>query len=70
VPLRTFGQLKQLWEARTDEPGDQTTDSTSSVPQSASSPPAETPALPSENSHSAETPSPLTTDSDRQPNLP
>ena len=22
VPLRTFGQLKQLWEARTDEPGD------------------------------------------------
>jgi protein Tex len=49
VPLRTFGQLKQLWEARTDEPEDSMPGSeapaprTSPAPAEATAPPADTP---------------------------
>ncbi len=72
VPLRTFGQLKQLWEARTDEPDDQNPGSAvpeSSAAQAASSPPPEdTAAPPIEASHSADSTSPVTADSDQQAN--
>ncbi len=44
VPLRSFGQLKQLWQAKVDEPGDETTQggqsdaSGQSVPESQAPP--------------------------------
>ena len=72
-PCGTFGQLKQLWEARTDEPDGQFPDAASavppsSIPQSLSSPPNETTTLPTENPHSPDAPGPVTTDSDPQSN--
>ncbi len=59
VPLRTFGQLKQLWEARTDEPEDSTVDPSASAPAptTATFPaPGEAPAPPSDTSESANPP--------------
>jgi uncharacterized protein len=40
VPLRTFGQLKQLWEARTDQPGEAGTGAPGAEPPPASAVPA------------------------------
>ena len=60
VPLRTFGQLKQLWEARTDEPGDLPPDSTGSPPNANIAQPSGEPSAPfADNPQSTETPSPL-----------
>jgi len=39
VPLRTFGQLKQLWEARTEGPPDSVTESAHSLPSAAAEAP-------------------------------
>ena len=33
VPLRSFGQLKQLWQAKVDEPGDEPSQGGSGEPQ-------------------------------------
>ncbi len=58
VPLRTFGQLKQLWEARTDEPEDSATDPNVSAPASttvAYEAPPEAAAPPTGTADSAET---------------
>jgi uncharacterized protein len=49
VPLRSFGQLKQLWQARTEEPGPES-DSQAPTPAPEAPPPAEPPPAEPENS--------------------
>ena len=66
VPLRTFGQLKQLWEARIDEPGSRRP-MPLLQPQNRAPRRRPTPrARPPEHSQPAESPSPLVNESDNQ----
>ena len=65
VPLRTFGQLKQLWEARTDEPEDSQPRIQPHRAKPAPLPPAN-PHASVENAQSADNPSPLVNESDNQ----
>ncbi len=71
VPLRTFGQLKQLWEARTDD----ITDAVSDRPEIGATPapspapaPADSERPPAEQPEFAQTPSPATNEPQDQTN--
>ena len=66
VPLRTFGQLKQLWEARTDEPGDATPDSAGSAPTADIAQPTEPSAPFVDNPQSDASPAPVLSEPDNQ----
>ncbi len=67
IPLRTFGQLKQLWEARTDENVDPATDRDASAPRPApASAPPETETPPVEQSEFAQSPGPAANEAQDQ----
>jgi hypothetical protein len=68
VPLRTFGQLKQLWEARVEGPPDSAAEMADPFPQATADQPSTAPNPSQDHSEPAPAPASLAPETDPQTN--